>query len=644
MNSKLLIVLIMLAIPALAFSQYTDINLQIKNFEAEHKCSNTKHGLPVVKSHAGQNIDIKYHRLKWYIDPAVLYIKGSVFTKFVTMGNGIKQITFELDTALDVDSVLYHGNQLAFHDSLAYLLVINLPTTLNDGTTDSVEVYYQGAPGASGFGSFIKSDHSGTPIIWTLSEPYGAREWWPCKNDLSDKIDSIDVFVTCPDIYRVASNGLLLSELSIGSDKIFHWKHRYPIATYLIAVAVTNYAYYSDYAVITNDTVEVLNYVYPENLSSAMQNTPNVVSSIQLFSNLFINYPYADEKYGHAQFGWGGGMEHQTMSFMGGFSHSLMAHELAHQWFGDMVTCGSWEDIWLNEGFATYLTGLTYEYMPTTPYWKNWKQQNIDYVLSNPDGSVWVDDTSSVGRIFDSRLSYSKGALLLHMLRWTVGDSAFFAGIKNYLLDPNLSFSYAKTNDLKYHLQLASGKNLTEFFDDWFYGQGFPNYFVTAVTTASGQVDITIDQTTSNSSVSFYEMPVPIRFKGAGYDTTVIFNNTVNNQAFSLQLPSMPDSIKVDPENWLLANKSLSILIGIDDESSDWSMFPNPFSDFIQISLPEEFHGVANIYSTDSKLVKNVEIAGGDNFKIGTTDLSPGVYTMELKSGNNISTRKIIKL
>ncbi len=644
MNTKLLILLMLIAFPAITFAQFSDINMQIKNFEAEHQCSSTKHGLTKVKSHAAQNLDIKYHRFNWYINPAVLYIKGSVFTKFTALGSSITSITFELDTALTVDSVLYHGNQVSFHDSGAYVLVINLPNALVDGAVDSVEIFYQGEPGASGFGSFIQSNHNGTPIIWTLSEPYGAKEWWPNKNDLSDKIDSIDVHVSCPDMYRVASNGVLTSEVQVGSDKTYHWKHRYPIATYLIAVAVTNYAVYSDYAIIPNDTVEVLNYVYPENLASASASTPNVVSSIQLYSNLFINYPFADEKYGHAQFGWGGGMEHQTMSFMGGFSHSLMAHELAHQWFGDMVTCGSWEDIWLNEGFATYLTGLTYEHMPGTPHWENWKTDNINYVLSETSGSVRVDDTSSVGRIFSSRLSYSKGALLLHMLRWTIGDSAFFGGIKNYLLDPDLTFSYAKTADLKWHLEQSSGINLTEFFNDWFYGEGYPNYFLTAVTMASGQVDITIDQTTSNSSVSFYEMPVPVRFKSNGYDTTIVFNNTSNQQQFTVQLASMPDTIQVDPQKWLLANKSLSIMIGFEDVANDFQLYPNPVDGFLDVKTTTALIEDISIYSSDMKLVDRIVSNGVNHAIINTTSYNPGVYLVVINTSKGISTRKIVKL
>lgn len=198
-------------------------------------------------------------------------------------------------------------------------------------------------------------------VLWTLSEPYGARDWWPTKQTLNDKIDSCDIFVTTPSGYKVGSNGILLNVVQDGNNVIHHWKHIHAEPAYLIAIAVADYSEYIDWVPLdSGDSLMVLEYVYPCNLLSAQLQTTDIIPTMQFFIELFGDFPF--EKYGHAQFGWGGGMEHSSMTFVGGFNHGLLAHELAHQWFGDKITCGSWQDIWLNEGFATYLEGLTYDF------------------------------------------------------------------------------------------------------------------------------------------------------------------------------------------------------------------------------------------------------------------------------------------
>jgi len=210
-----------------------------------------------------------------------------------------------------------------------------------------------------------------------------------------------------------------------------------------VAIAVTNYAEYSDWLELEDGRkIEILNFVYPENLEKAKTETPVTAEMIALYNRLIGEYPFADEKYGHAQFGWGGGMEHQTMSFMYNFGFELVAHELAHQWFGDYITCGSWQDIWLNEGFATYLSGLVYENLLDGYWWPQFKKLNVERIVSQPGGSVYVKDTTNIETIFSGRLSYSKGAWILHMLRWTLGDEAFFEGMKSYFIIPSASMSW----------------------------------------------------------------------------------------------------------------------------------------------------------------------------------------------------------
>jgi aminopeptidase N len=299
--------------------------------------------------------DLKYHRLEWKVDPVVKYISGAVTSYFKTCVVGFDTIYFDLSDSMAVDSIQYHGNAATFQHLAGDRIWIALPAEIPVNSLDSVTVWYHGRPAATGFGSFVQSEHQGTPMIWTLSEPYGAKDWWPCKNGITDKVDSIDVFVTAPVGNRVAGNGVLISVVPGPGVNTHHWKHRHPIATYLIAFAVTNYAAYSDWVPYGGDTLEVLNYVFPEDSGSFAQLTRDIIPVVQLFDSLWGIYPYQDEKYGHYQSGWRGGMEHQTMSMVHNGNFDLLAHELAHQWFGDKVTCGSWQDIWLNESWATYI-------------------------------------------------------------------------------------------------------------------------------------------------------------------------------------------------------------------------------------------------------------------------------------------------
>jgi aminopeptidase N len=499
--------------------------------------------------------DIRYTRFHFWVDPAVRYIRGAVMTVFETT-ELTAQLDFDFSGALKMDSICAHGQKLTFSRN-SDILTVHLPAALPAFSLDSLTFFYQGVPSSSGFGSFETNTHGpGTPVMWTLSEPYGAMEWMPCKQALNDKIDSADIFITHPAMYRAASNGLLQSETTENGQKTAHWKHRYPIATYLVAIAVTNYTEFSTEVPHTNGTTKIVNYVYPESEADAQASMTNLKAQMQLYNDLFGLYPFQHEKYGHAQFGWGGGMEHQTMSFMGGFDFELVAHEMAHQWFGDKVTCGSWEDIWLNEGFATYLSGLCYERIQPQ-YWQPFKQQRIESITSQPGGSVRVNDTSSVNRIFSGRLTYSKGAMVLHTLRWICGDSAFFAGIRNYLSDPALAYGYAKTTDLQAHLEAASGKNLTGFFADWYAGEGYPSYQITWSQNIDNQLNFSVKQTRSHPSVSYFELPLPLRLTGAqGQKKDIVLDHKFNGQSFQEQVDFAVSSVAFDPDFWLITRNN----------------------------------------------------------------------------------------
>ncbi len=530
------------------------------------------------------NYDLKYHRLEWNVDPTKAEISGTVTSYFIANEN-MNKITFDLANNMTVSKVMQRGVNLTFQQNSNEELVIDLPSMQNSGVLDSLTVVYSGNPVSTGFDSFEISTHGdeNTPVLWTLSEPYGAKGWWPCKQDLIDKIDSIDIYITHPSQYKAASNGVLKSEIISGTNKTTHWKHKYPIPAYLIAIAVTNYAVYNDHVNIGD--FDVVNYVYPETLLSTKNATAITPQIMELYGSLFELYPYADEKYGHAEFGWGGGMEHTTMTFMGGWSRSLIAHELAHQWFGNKVTCGSWEDIWLNEGFATYLDALVIENFDGDSAFISWRSNAVNYITSSTSGSTFVKDTTSVSRIFDGRLSYRKGAMILHMLRYKLEDAAFFQAIKNYLADPKLAFGYARTIDLQNHLEAISSENLTEFFNDWFYGEGYPTYEVTWYQNQTNkEVQFTVNQTQSHASVSFFEMPLPVRVKGLGNSEIIRLEITENGQTFNTSLDFDIQSIEIDPEKQLISRNNSTIL-GVDPVQlqNNISIYPNPVKNILTI-------------------------------------------------------------
>lgn len=538
---------------------------------------------------ASNNFDVKYYRCEWEVNPAVNYISGKV-TVYYLITTTTSSISFDLMNGLNVDSVKQRSLLLTKQHS-SNVLQVNFTSTVNVGTFDSVSIFYQGVPPNTGFGSFVQTTHAGTPVIWTLSEPYGSRDWWPCKNGLDDKADSLDIFVTTPAIYKAASNGLLQSEILVngGTKKIAYWKHRYPIASYLVCFAVTNYSVFNNSVQLGAFSLPMQTYCYPESLTAFQTNTPLVLNALQLFHNLFGEYPFIKEKYGHVQFSWGGGMEHQTATFVVNAGEGLMAHELAHQWFGDKITCASWEDIWLNEGFATQLASIYMEVKYPASIITNRKNE-IANITSQPGGSVKVNDTTNVGRIFDGRLSYTKGSHLLYMLRWILGDSVFFNAVRQYAKDPKVSYGFATTTDFKNHLELVSGKDLTKFFKDWYEGQGYPTYNVEWTPLGSSYVKIKMNQTTSHPSVNFFELPVALNFKNATQQKTIILDNKINGEIFIRNIGFTPDTILIDPEYWLITrnNTSRKVPNAVNGQNIV-QVFPNPiqtqFYVYLQIFL-----------------------------------------------------------
>lgn len=584
------------------------------------------------------NYDVLHAVLYLKVDPNIKYIDGNVLTVFKTQEKH-DSIGLDLRDELTVDSVIYQGDKIQFkHQNHKLSIFFNIP--IPENTIDSVRVFYQGRPAADE-NYFSRENHATGPSIYTLSEPYGGMFWWPCKQGLEDKIDSLDVYVETDTAFKVGSNGLLQSEdLLNDSTVVFHWKHRYPIATYLVAFTVSKFEEFSFYAKIKQgtDSVFIQNYIWPQSLDDTLDKVLEVSPMMNLFDSLFGTYPFIDEKYGHAQFAVGGGMEHQTMSFMGDFNYDLIAHELAHQWFGDKVTCSGWESLWVNEGFATYLNALVYEYLKPEE-WKGHLLEKIRYVTSEEGGSVYPQDTLDVRSLFDQRLTYQKASLLIHMVRWNLGDSLFYLGVRNFLNNVDHAYAFGGTNDIKRHWESVSGKDLTEFFEDWFYGEGYPTYEISWGQNED-KLSVQIDQTTSHFSVDFFENPVPLLFQGETQDTLVVFD--VDEPGFfnEFTIPFKVEKVIFDPEVWLLAKSNVKFQV-----KNGFAIYPNPAREEIQVSVGHSVIQEIFVYDLHGNLLIHKgkdEISNVSNFKLNIKSLATSIYFLECKTNNESFVAKVL--
>ena len=625
------------------FSQSNDSEFS-RMVESEMKAASST--MNVLVNPNTQNYDVTYHELRFTVNPnnTTASISGVVKTTFTALSN-LNSITFDMATQLIVSSVTMNSTNLTFSQS-NYELNINFPTTLTSGTSASVIITYAGNP-PTAEGAFTRSTHSGTPVIYTLSEPFGARDWWPCKQDLNDKINSFDIYITAPVAFNSVSNGLQQSRVVVGPNATTHFKHLYPIPAYLIVLNVTNYQIYNQQGglgTVASPYFPIINYLYPETNTVTTQTqlavTPTIIN---LFESLLEPYPFRNEKYGHAQFGWGGGMEHSTVSSMNSFGRDLIAHEMAHQWFGDKITCGTWKDIWLNEGITEYMSGLVRENLDGAASFVSWKDSKINSITSFTTGATYLTDAEAlnVNRIFSSRLTYNKGAMITHMLRWKMGDALFFQALKSYLSDPALAYGYAVTANFKSHLETAYGSSLTEFLNDWLYNQGFPTYDVTAQNWGAGQAKITVNQTQSDASVSYFEMPLEVRLSGSsGQIQDVVVNNTFTGEEFIVAVPFVVTGVTFDPNRHIISRNN-TVTLGSEkfDSNKAISIYPVPAENELTIQFPNDF----TLYKVE--IYNNLGQLLATDYKntINTSQLSSGVHFLKIETSEGVFHKNFIK-
>jgi aminopeptidase N len=530
-----------------------------------------------------RSYDVAYYKLDIRIDLDPTRISGSVTVTAFSRSDSLSTVTLDLLNSMTVDSVTVDDMVRPFvQRPLTFDVDLGPPTP--SGMLFTMIVYYRGIPSTLGLESFVSTTTpAGSPWIWTRSEPYGARAWWPCNDHPSDKADSVDVWITVPGTLKAGSQGLLVSVITNpDGSKTHRWRHRYPIATYLVSLAISDYNEYSFWFKHSpTDSMEVLNYMLP---GTGLGSLPLTVDMLEIFTDLFGPYPFLAEKYGHAQFGWGGAMEHQTMTSTGSTGEGIIAHELAHQWFGDMITMQTWPHIWLNEGFATYGEILYRERRYGSAAYAVSMSGRVQSAM-NATTPLYVSDTTNIGLLFSGALVYSKGAVVLHMLRHVVGDSLFFAAIKAYASDPRYIYGAATTEDLQEVFESATGEDLDYFFSEWVYGE-FPQYSYSWRTEpqAGGHLlVIEISQTTGTPNPPHFTMPIDLRVVRAAMDTTVVVFNDQATQTFTMIVPFAPTDVVLDPGDWILKTASGTQLALKDGEIVPVQFeleqnFPNPFN------------------------------------------------------------------
>ena len=537
----------------------------------ENICKRAFHGQDFGKSVVNPNARLFDYDVKFYhinletTDTSNQFTANTIVTAKV---NAAQMDTFliELSYKLEPDSAFFNGVKHAFtHASNDIYIVLPSPVLKDEMFT--FHLYYHTPEGYSTnyFSSTVDANYGNFHVTQSMAEPYNAHDWFPCKQELEDKADSVFVFVTTDSSLRAAGPGTL-TEASLPNNKTrYEWRTHQPTAYYLIFLAVSNYQEYTIYAhpdSLPGDSIPIVNYVYdyPGCLESNKANIDRTSSFIDLFSNEFGLFPFYEEKYGHYMWRPSGfsGMEHITMSGMRYFSFDLISHELGHSWFGDNVTCATWSDIWVNEGFASYAQYLARQYILSQANADNLMRIWYDYVMGTPDGSVYVPESSvnSIGRIFNTRLTYRKGAALVHMIRFEMdNDSLFFRTLYEY--QQMYKDSVATGIDFRNVCQDVSGIDFTDFFDQWYFGEGFPTFDL----TWSQQMDtllLEVHQNTSTAITPLFRIHMEYKISWAGGDTTIRVFQETNDTVYRFINSNEITDIEIDPKNWVLNKGSVT--------------------------------------------------------------------------------------
>jgi len=614
---------------------------------------NQRAALLQLPSYANTNAyDVTYYTLDFRFDIASSILYGKVTIRGSAAESNLQRIDLDMDDSLSVTSI---GGDAISCNHRNNILSLQLNKILKENETFNVSITYSGLEKKNNDRGIYFQYHDSAPVISTLSEPYYAHTWFPCKDRLGDKADSVDINITVPSELKSVSNGTLVRIIENDDGTCTYcWQERYPIAVYLISLAISDYTYWSEnyFGIDGFSSMPLEFWIYPDFDTIARPFLNMTADMMTYFASLWGEYPFIKEKYGQVQFSWGGGMEHQTATSLGSFSEMLICHELAHSWWGNDVTCASWKHIWLNEGFARYAEALWREKDEGTIGLKNYMTD-----LNRPSrwraGSLYVQDTSDVNNIFN-QIVYDKGAWVLHMLRGLTGYEKFFEILKRYRQE--YSGGFATTADFQKKCEEIYDQSLDWFFEQWVYGVGQPHYQVNwqayRHSLNSWKLKVAISQIQTGATI--FRMPLTLLFSDSLNDTTFIVTDSLATQYFTFYCNFKPDSVALDPDNWVLKNatyfNSYSEPQTRPEEFRLHPPYPNPFNQWVNIKLdlPYDIPGRLAIYDLTGR---EVAILQDGLFKAGQykTQWQPqgsasGLYFVSFKARYIHLRQKIVYL
>ncbi|MBX7043282.1 MAG: M1 family metallopeptidase [Ignavibacteria bacterium] len=499
-----------------------------------------------------QNLyDVKLYTLRFSFDIPQKKLFGNAVISAEVLSDTLSRILVNFTNEMKVNKVLLGGKPVEFEHANDYISI----QTGNAGPgMVEIGIEYEGTPRNQGFDSFSFKEFDGEPAIYTLSEPTYAPTWWPCKDLVTDKAEA-EIQITVPEQLTAVSNGLLQKVTDEGNgERTFYWKVTYPITTYLVSLAIGKYDKWSEtYTALDGSAVMPVDYfTYPSYTTNAKYDWRNTVDMISYLAATFGEYPFINEKYGMAMFGWiSGAMEHQTISSMGyrlitgdGRYESIVMHELAHQWFGDAVSPATWKDIWLNEGFATYCESLWIEHTKG-------HEAYLENIAKEGRGTFPTTVYDPEGFIF-GRTVYNKGAFVLHMLRGEVGDETFFRIIRTYY--ERFKYGAATTGEFIKVCEEVSGKDLGTFFDQWVYsGKGKPSfeYEWSAVQSGSSyKTKLLLKQLQSDREV--YAVPLTITLSSGSASEDFRIQMDSREGSYEFETGFLPAGLEIDREGWVM--------------------------------------------------------------------------------------------